>query len=324
MRTGQSNSMNQPGERSSRRWLWLTLGVLAATVLWLGAACGGDDDAAGTPTAAPSPAAAPSPTPTPKPKVGGSMILATTTSTQDSGLLDLLVPLFTKESGVEVKVIAVGTGAALEMGAKGDADAVLVHAPASEKKYVDQGDLIEGKLVMHNDFILVGPAGDPARVKGLKDLNAAMTAIAATGPFISRGDDSGTHKQELTLWKDAGIDPKSVKNREETGQGMGATLNIADQKGAYTLTDRATYLATKKNLKLEILFEGAKSLLNIYHAYVVSPDKHAGVKVAQARAFVAFMVAPETQKVIGDFRKAEFGQALFVADAGKKDEELGK
>lgn len=290
------------------------------------AACGGDSAKpvstlpATTSTAAPSasPAAA---------KIGGSMILATTTSTQDSGLLDVLVPIFQKQTGTEVKVIAVGTGAALEMGGKGDADAVLVHAPTSEKKYVDRGDLIDGKLVMHNDFILVGPASDPAGIKKLKSLNAALAAIAATGPFISRGDNSGTHTAELNLWKAAGIDVKTVKNREETGQGMGATLNVADQKQGYTLTDRATYLALKKGasgkgLGLENLFEKAAPLLNVYHVYVVNPAKHPGVKEAQARAFNAFMVAPETQKLIADFKKAEYGESLFVADAGKKESDL--
>ena len=243
----------------------------------------------------------------------------------DKTVLDVLVPMFSKQTGVEVKVIAVGTGAALEMGAKGDADAVLVHAPASEKKYVDNGDLVEGKLVMHNDFILVGPPGDPAKAKAAKDLNAVMAAIATTGPFISRGDNSGTHTKELALWTAAKIDPKTaVKNREETGQGMGATLNIANQKQGYTLTDRATFLAQKKNLQLEVVFEGAKDLLNIYHVYVVSPTKFPAVKAAQARAFVAFMVAPETQRVIDDFKRAEFGQQLFIADAGKKEEDLGK
>ncbi len=312
----------------NRRTLLLVLSALSLAALPVISACGGDDDtptptaAAATTQAAPAPA---TPSPTPVPKLGGSLILATTTSTQDSGLLDVLVPMFTKQTGVEVKIIAVGTGAALEMGAKGDADAVLVHAPASEKKYVDSADLVEGKLVMHNDFILVGPPSDPAKVKGSMDLTTAMAAIAATGPFISRGDNSGTNTAELNLWKAANIDPKTgVKQREETGQGMGATLNVADQKAAYTLTDRATYLSLKKNLKLDIVFEGARSLLNIYSAYVVSPDKHPNVKVAQARAFVAFMVAPETQRVIGDFKKAEYGQQLFIADAGKKIDELGQ
>lgn len=285
------------------------------------AACGGDDDddTAESPTAASSATVAASPTP-----IGGSMILATTTSTQDSGLLDVLEPLFEKQTGTDLKIIAVGTGAALEMGAKGDADAVLVHAPASEKKYVDSGDLIEGKLVMHNDFVIVGPASDRAKVKSAKDLNGALAAIAASGPFISRGDDSGTHKKELELWKAAGIDPATVKNREETGQGMGATLNVADQKEGYTLTDRGTYLALKKNLKLEVLFEGAAPLLNVYHVYVVNPAKHTGVKEAPARAFVNFMVSPDIQKLIDTFRKDEYGQSLFIADAGKSEDSLGK
>lgn len=257
-------------------------------------------------------------------RIGGSMILATTTSTQDSGLLDVLVPAFKEATGVEVKVIAVGTGAALEMAAKGDADAVLTHAPASEKKYVDSGDLVEGKLVMHNDFIIVGPPSDPARIKGLKDLNAAMKAVAGTGPFISRGDDSGTHKKELELWKAAGVDLATVKSREETGQGMGATLNIANERNGYTLTDRATYLSLKKNLNLEILFEGAKPLLNIYHVFLVSPTKHTGVKEPQGRAFVEFMVAARTQELIGAFGKDKFGEPLFVPDAGKSEDQLGQ
>jgi tungstate transport system substrate-binding protein len=301
--------------------------ALLLVIPFAAAACGGDDDDDTTPevtaTNGADATAAPSPTPEPT-KIGGSMILATTTSTQDSGLLDVLVPIFEKQTGVEVKVIAVGTGAALEMSAKGDADVALTHALASEKKYVDSGELVEGQLVMHNDFILVGPKDDPAKVKEAKDLNAAMAAIAPVGPFISRGDNSGTHTKELALWKAAGIDIATVKNREETGQGMGATLNVADQKRGYTLTDRATYLALKKNLGLEVVFEGAAPLLNIYHVYVVSPEKHSKVKAAQARAFVAFMVAPATQQVIGEFGKPEFGEPLFVPDAGKKVEDLGK
>ncbi|MCC7363323.1 MAG: substrate-binding domain-containing protein [Dehalococcoidia bacterium] len=318
-----------------RPYTWL-LGILAVLALIPAlAACGGDDDdgggdetttstiaatTTGTATAASATTAAPSPTPA---KIGGSMILATTTSTQDSGLLDVLVPMFKEQTGIDVKVIAVGTGAALEMGAKGDADAVLVHAPASEKKYVDAGDLVGGKLVMHNDYVLVGPTSDPAKAKDAKDLKSALTAIAATGPFISRGDDSGTHKKELETWQAAGIALTDVKSREESGQGMGATLNIADQKSGYTLTDRGTYLSLKKNLKLEVVFQGEKSLLNIYSVYVVSPEKHTAVKKAQAEAFVAFMVAPDTQKLIGEFKKAEYGESLFIPDAGKTIEQLG-
>lgn len=313
----------------SKQQFFLAAAILTALLFPVFAACGGDGDssaktqaAAASSTAAGSATtAAPSPSPT---KIGGQMILATTTSTQDSGLLDVLIPMFQQQTGIETKVIAVGTGAALDMASKGNADAVLVHSPTSEKKYVDSGDLIDGKLVMHNDFIIVGPPSDPAKVKDAKDINAAMTAIAATGPFISRGDKSGTNTAELALWKAAGIDPKDVKDREETGQGMGATLNVADQKSAYTLTDRATYLALKKNLKLDILFQGAAPLLNIYHVYEVNPEKHSGIKTAQAKAFVAFMVAPETQKLIGEFKKADYGQPLFFPDAGKSADQLGK
>jgi tungstate transport system substrate-binding protein len=256
-------------------------------------------------------------------KLGGSMILATTTSTQDSGLLDVLVPEFERQTGVRVKVIAVGTGAALAMAAKGDADAVLVHAPESEKKYVDSGDLAGAKLVMHNDFVLVGPASDPARVVGKKDLATALAAIAAQATFVSRGDDSGTHKKELELWKAAGIDPKAVKRREETGQGMGATLHVADQREGYALTDRATYLALRRKLKLKVVFEGDRRLLNVYHVHEVNPGKHSGVKAPQAKAFVEFLVAPDTQKRIADFGRADYGEPLFTADAGKDQAALG-
>ena len=246
-----------------------------------------------------------------------SIILATTTSTQDSGLLDMLVPLFTKKTGIEVKVIAVGSGAALQMGAKGNADVVLSHAPAAEQKLVDSGALIEGRLVMHNDFIIVGPMDDPAKVKGAADLSAVMKAIASHGGFASRGDDSGTHKKELDLWKKVEVDPGAVPHRVETGQGMGATLNVANEKKLYTLTDRATYLAQRKSLELVILSEGAPSLQNIYHVYVVSPAKFPKVKAAPARRFVDFLVADDTQKLIGEFGKAEYGQSLFIPDAKK-------
>jgi tungstate transport system substrate-binding protein len=244
-----------------------------------------------------------------------AIVLATTTSTQDSGLLDVLVPRFEKESAIEVKVIAVGTGAALRMASTGDADVLLVHAPDAEKKYVDEGDLVEGRRVMHNDFVIVGPAEDPAGVRGSKSVAEAMKAIAARAAFISRGDDSGTHKQELALWTAAGVDPRSIATREETGQGMGATLNVADQKRAYTLTDRGTYLALRKRLGLTIVFEGDPTLLNIYHVYVVNPAKHQNIRTEGARAFVAFLVSPVIQRVIGDFKRQEYGQSLFFPDA---------
>ncbi len=252
-----------------------------------------------------------------------SIVLATTTSTQDSGLLDTLVPLFKQESGIDVKVIAVGTGAALDMAARGDADAVLVHAWESEKKYVASGDITEGRLVMHNDFLLVGPPDDPAHVRGSGGIVPAMKAIAAKGPFISRGDASGTEKMELALWQRAGVDPKTVSGRDATGQGMGATLLVADQRNAYTLTDRATYLAYRQRLRLVPVLENDPTLLNVYHGYIVNPAKHAGVKTDLARTWVNFLVAPATQRLIGQFGKARFGQPLFVADAGKTVAQLG-
>ena len=242
--------------------------------------------------------------------------LATTTSTQDTGLLDSLVPMFKLETGIGVKVIAVGTGAALEMARRGDADAVLVHAPESETAYVQSGDLIDGRLIMHNDFLILGPAGDPAHIRSAPGLSAQMRAIAAAGGFISRGDGSGTEKKELSLWKAAGVSPGSLPRREETGQGMGATLLIAEARQTYTLTDRGTYLAFKDRLTLVPLVEGDPTLRNIYHAYVVNPGKHPTARRSEAVRFVQFLVDPKVQAWIGQFGRKKFGQPLFVPDAG--------
>jgi tungstate transport system substrate-binding protein len=244
-----------------------------------------------------------------------SIILSTTTSTQDSGLLDVLVPRFERESGIEVKVIAVGTGAALKMAASGNADVVLVHAPESERVYVESRDLVEGRLVMHNDFLIVGPSDDPAGVRQQRALPGVMRAIAAKSTFISRGDQSGTHSAELSLWTAAGINPATLNRREETGQGMGATLNVADQKRAYTLTDRGTYLAQRKRLSLVPLFQGDTSLRNVYHVYAVNPAKHPKAKLAEARQFIAFFVSPAIQQAIGAFKRDEYGESLFFPDA---------
>jgi tungstate transport system substrate-binding protein len=244
-----------------------------------------------------------------------SLILGTTTSTQDSGLLDMLVPRFEKERGIEVKVIAVGSGAALRMAERGDIDVVLVHSPTSEQRYVEAGDLVDGRLVMHNDFLIVGPADDPAGIRKLTSITEAMRAIAARSIFISRGDDSGTHSQELALWEAARIDPKSLIRREETGQGMGATLNIADQKRAYTITDRGTYLALRRKLSLAILFQGDPSLRNVYHVYAVNPKKHPTVKAAEVRAFMDFLVSAPIQRSIASFGRDKYGEPLFFPDA---------
>lgn len=257
-------------------------------------------------------------------EIGGELILATTTSTQDSGLLDILVPRFEEDTGVNVKVIAVGTGAALEMARTGDADAVLAHAPDAEQHYIDDGHLVASELVMHNDFVIVGPPDDPARLAGASSIEEAFQLIAATGPFISRGDDSGTHKVELALWETASIDPGSATGRDETGQGMGATLNIADQKRGYTLADRGTFLALRENLDLDVLFEGDEALLNIYHIHLVNPDQHDGINEDQARAWIDFLVSTEAQDIIETFGEEDFGEPLFVPDAGKSIDGLAQ
>jgi tungstate transport system substrate-binding protein len=248
-------------------------------------------------------------TPAPGPK---DVILATTTSTQDSGLLDVLVPLFEQETGYHLKPIAVGSGAAIEMGEKGEADVLLVHSPAAEEEFMASGYGVNRHLVMYNDFIIVGPKRDPAGVKNTDSALDAMKAIASSeSPFISRGDDSGTNKLELSLWDKAGIKP-SGSWYQESGTGMGDTLNIANERDAYTITDRGTYLALEDQLDLVILSEGDKSLINIYHVIAVNPDKYNTINTAGAQAFIDFMLSPSTQQVIGEFGKKEFGQALFT------------
>lgn len=245
-------------------------------------------------------------------------VLATTTSTQDSGLLDVLVPIFEEQTGFMVKTIAVGTGKALEMGENGEADVLLVHALDSEKPLVDSGVATNYQLVMHNDFIIVGPKEDPAGLKGLTTSAEGFKKIAESNAlFVSRGDDSGTHKKELGLWVNAGVEP-SGKWYQETGQGMGATLKVASEKSGYSITDRATYLALKDELNLEIVLQGEESLLNIYHVMQVNPEKFENINGEAGKAFVDFMVAPETQKVIGEFGVEEYGEPLFFPDANKK------
>ena len=252
------------------------------------------------------------------------IILATTTSTQDSGLLDVLIPMFEEQTGFRVKTIAVGTGQALAMGEKGEADVLLTHAPASEKPLVESGAVTNYQLVMHNDFILVGPSSDPAKVKDLKSVADAFKSISETSSiFVSRGDDSGTDKKEKGIWKDINI-PNEGSWYQETGQGMGQTLNIASQKEGYTLTDRATFLAQKDNLQLEIAVQGEKSLLNIYHVMQVNEEKFPKVNADGAKAFVEFMIDSKTQDIIGEFGMDEYGEPLFFKDAGKSEEEIGK
>ncbi len=246
------------------------------------------------------------------------LILATTTSTVDSGLLDYLVPIFEKKTGYRVKTIAVGTGHALAMGEKGEADVLLTHAEQAEKKLVDSEVVLNYRLVMHNDFIIAGPPEDPAKIKDKSTIEAFKAIFEGRAPFISRGDDSGTDKMERALWKKTGLDPKGAKWYLESGQGMGATLLMASEKKGYTLSDRGTYLAQMPNIKLDILCQGDPLLLNIYHVMEVNPEKFSKVNAEGAKAFVDFMTSPDTQKLIGDFGKDKYGQPLFFPDAGKK------
>ena len=252
-----------------------------------------------------------------------NLILATTTSTQDSGLLDVLVPMFEEQTGYKVKTVAVGTGEALKMGEEGNADVLLVHAPSSELMFMHGGNGKDRFLVMHNDFILVGPANDPAGIKGL-DPRAAFEAIYNAGAsFVSRGDDSGTHKKEMDFWKKAELDPAAQMWYIETGQGMGASLIVASEKEAYTLTDRATYLSNRDHLELEILLEGDNALLNIYHVMTVNPEKWPQMNYDGALAFANFLTDPATQDVIAQFGMDKYGQPLFYPDADKTDADLG-
>lgn len=251
-----------------------------------------------------------------------TVILSTTTSTQDSGLLDVLVPEFERETGYTLKTISVGTGQALALAARGEADVTLAHAPALEKKYVAEGKMQNRRLVMYNDFVIVGPESDPAKIKGEKSAVAALKRIAeAQARFVSRGDKSGTNILELNLWKRAGITP-GPPWYIESGQGMGATLGIADDRHAYTITDRATYLAFTKRVALKIMVEGDRPLLNIYSVMEVNPANGPRVNAAGGKAFAEFMLAPATQQMIKTFGIDKYGQALFVPIAGKKDEDF--
>jgi tungstate transport system substrate-binding protein len=251
------------------------------------------------------------------------VILSTTTSTQDSGLLDVLVPLFEQKTGYTVKTIAVGTGQALALAARGEADVVLAHAPSLEKKYVVDGKMLDRRLVMYNDFVIIGPADDPARIKGMKKAADAMKAIAAAGSrFVSRGDNSGTHVLEKSLWKLSGVEPRGAWYIE-AGQGMGATLGIADDRKAYTLTDRGTYLAFQKRVRLPILVEGDTPLLNIYSVMRVNPSNGPKINSAGGAAFAEFVLSPETQAVVKTFGVEKYGQPLFVPVAGANEAEIG-
>ena len=265
-------------------------------------------------TAAPGPATA-----TAQSRV---VILSTTTSTQDSGLLDVLVPLFERETGYALKTVAVGTGQALALAARGEADVVLAHAPDLELKYVADSRLRNRRLVMTNDFVMVGPEADPARIRGVGAVEAMRRIAAAEARFVSRGDQSGTHQLELGLWRQAAIAPRGPWYIE-AGQGMGATLTLAHERQAYTLTDRATLLAFRTRVRLPVLLAGDRRLLNIYAVLEASPENGPRVNTAGGRAFADFLVSPAAQAVIRTFGVDRSGQPLFVPAAGKTDTELG-
>lgn len=296
------------------------LAALVALLLLL-AACGAPPAAA--PTEAPPAAAPAQQAPTAAAAGAQSLVLrlATTTSTADSGLLEAILPVFEQQTGARVEVVAVGTGQALELGANGDADVVLVHARSREEKFVTDGDGVNRRDVMYNDFVIVGPGGDPAGITGAASAKEAFAAIAAAGAtFASRGDDSGTHTKEKGIWASAGITPtQELAWYKSLGQGMGETLITANELGAYTLADRGTWLAMKENLPtMAILVGGAtvgdnpdKALLNPYGVIPVNPERHPGVNAALAEQFAAWLVGPEAQQLIGAYGVEKFGQALF-------------
>jgi len=257
---------------------------------------------------------------------GGSvLIVASTTSTRDSGLLDELIAKFQRQTDYSVKAIAVGSGAALKMGERGDADVLLVHSPDAEQEFMAAGYGVDRRLVMYNDFVIVGPSSDPAGIKGMESATQAFQAIANKGSlFISRGDESGTHRQELGLWNETGLDPSGRSWYQEAGVGMGQTLMIAGDKAAYTLSDRGTYLRLSERVGLDVMVEGDPQLLNIYHVIRVNPERHSGLNVEGAKAFADFLVSPETQEIIRTFGVDEFGQPLFFPAAGQDEETLGQ
>jgi tungstate transport system substrate-binding protein len=290
--------------------IYITVSILVLFLIFL-AAC-----------ATATPVANVAPTQPPKP-ANPNLILATTTSTQDSGLLDVLVPDFEQKTGYTVKTVAVGSGEAMKMGQECNADVLLVHSPSAEKDFMANNYGSDRRLVMHNDFILVGPASDPAGIKGSATAVDAFTKIAnAKVAFVSRADKSGTNTKELAIWKSANITPEGDWYIE-SGQGMLATLKIASEKAEYTLTDRATYLANQSALQLEILVQGDASLLNIYHVIVVNPATCPSVNNTGAIAFADYMVSAVTQTMIGSFGVDKYGQALFTPDAGKDESTLG-
>jgi tungstate transport system substrate-binding protein len=313
----RGRSIPKPGRRARMAGL-MALALVAAAACSAGSS---PSPQASSPAASAAPASAAA---SPAPSITGSkdLILATTTSTQDSGLLDLLVPAFEQATGYLVKTVAVGSGQALKMGQDGNADVTLVHSPAAEKTFMDAGWGVDRRLVMHNYFQVVGPKSDPAGIRGMTLAADAFKKIAAAGStFVSRGDGSGTETKELAIWKTAGITPKGDAWYLQSGQGMGPTLQIASEKGGYTLTDNATFLANSAKLSLEVLVQGDPVLLNIYHVISVNPAKWPKVNSAGATAFADYVTSAAGQALIAGFG-SQYGGTLFVADAGKAESDV--
>jgi tungstate transport system substrate-binding protein len=310
-----------------RRTRW-ALGALIALAALALLACGGSDSATSdrtTETPAAGAAATPAATQAARPRPRNpDVIVSTTTSTVDSGLLEVLQPIFERQTGYKLTILSQGSGAALKTGERGEADVVLGHSPDAELEFMNAGHGTRRELVMHNDFIVVGPSRDPANVKASLTIDDAMRRIADAGAtFISRGDNSGTHALEQKLWKSIGVEPKGKSWYQESGSGMGQTLQIANEKGGYTIADRGTYLSLWRNLQLDVAREKDGALLNVYHVIQVNPAKSAKVNAEGAAAFINFLIAPETQTLIGAYGADRFGQPLFVPDYGKDVRTLG-
>jgi tungstate transport system substrate-binding protein len=250
------------------------------------------------------------------------VIILTTTTTQDSGILRVLTDAFAKKFGLAVKAIVAGSGDILKQGARGEGDVLLTHSPEAEKIWMADGNGTSRRLVMYNDFVIIGPEADPAKIKGLKAAEALRRIAETKMPFVSRGDQSGTHVRELAMWKRAGIDPKGQAWYRETGQGQGLTMDVASQFQAYAFTDRGTYVVHARRIGLPILVENDPALYNIYHVMPVNAAKFPKVNAAAALAFADWILSLEGQSVIEAFGKAEYGRSLFVPAASKREDEL--